>query len=263
MLVTEYLDPNARLRLLPEAETQARIKPTQIILHTIVGSAEGAFKFFRDQSSLESHFIVPFAGPRWQLIPCNRSADANRRANRRPDGTGAISVETEDNGGATIERTPWTDHQVDEIVELCVWACREFDIPARLCRTTSDPGIGYHTLFGAPSDWTPVAKSCPGAARKAQVPGIIKRVADTLAGSNNEPGDEPVQEEDDMPGVHNIIIVEGEGIFHVIDGMPSGIGLEDLVWLRAHYANEKVKLMEFHKSAAQAVQMGVIKARAK
>jgi hypothetical protein len=29
-------------------------------------------------------------------------------------------------------------------------------------------GVGYHTLFGAPGAWTPVAKSCPGPKRKVQ-----------------------------------------------------------------------------------------------
>lgn len=181
------IDPGAIWRPLPEAYRQPGMSPTQIILHTIVGSAEGAFSFFRDRSDLESTYIVPFLGPRWQLIPLDHSADANRKANRRPDGTGAVSIETEDMGAATVERTPWTTHQVDEIVGACVYVCRTYSIPPRLCRTPSDPGIGYHTLFGAPSDWTPVAKSCPGAARKAQVPEIIERVRLELAGPATPP----------------------------------------------------------------------------
>jgi hypothetical protein len=42
-------------------------------------------------------------------------------------------------------------------------------IPRRKSRSCADPaGLGYHTLHGAPSCWTPVSKSCPGAVRKTQ-----------------------------------------------------------------------------------------------
>lgn len=172
--------PGAVQRPLPEAHKQPRIRPTQVILHTIVGSAKGAYGYFLNSSSLESHLIVNFSGEVWQLVPFDRSADANRTANRRSDGTGAISIETEDDG--TPEDTQWTEAQCRSIVAFIVWACREYGIPARICRTPSDPGIGYHTLFGAPSAWTPVSKSCPGRARIAQFPFLVMDAAAQLAG---------------------------------------------------------------------------------
>ena len=96
-----------------------------------------------------------------------RSADANYRANRRPDGTGAISIETEDNVG-NPDTLPWTDAQVDTLVRLALWAARVHRIPGRRCPSPSSPGIGFHTLFGAPSAWTPVSKTCPGVVRIRQ-----------------------------------------------------------------------------------------------
>jgi len=207
--------PDSIEKLLPEWSSQARIVPTQIILHTIVGSALGAYNGFLKNSNLESHLIAPYVGAMWQLIPFDRSADANYRANRRPDGTGAVSIETEDNGQATIANTPWTAHQIDIIVDACVYLCRTYGIPPRLCRTPSDPGIGYHTLFGAPSEWTPVAKSCPGAARIAQVPGIIARVAAELAGTKPTPAQPAQRTFNEGEDMDLIVICEGKGIWHV------------------------------------------------
>lgn len=177
--------PDAVWKPLPEAASQPHIRPTQIILHTIVGSALGAYNHFLHNTGLESHLIVKLDGVLWQLMELTRRADANSAANRRPDGTGALSLETEDRGAATVEQTPWTPEQVEAIVRFCVWACREFGIPARACRNPDDPGIGYHSMFGhGPGKWTNVrGKTCPGAARKAQFPGIVAEVARRLAGS--------------------------------------------------------------------------------
>lgn len=176
--------PAAEWRPLPEATSQPTIRPTQVILHTIVGSAASAYRYFRDSTSLESHFIVTFGGSVWQLMATNRRADANGSANRRPDGTGALSVETEDHGAATVEDTPWTPEQVEAIVELCVWACRTYGIPTRACRNPNDPGIGFHSMFGSGKGlWTEVrGKTCPGRARKEQFPGIVAEVARRVAG---------------------------------------------------------------------------------
>ena len=45
-------------KLLPEWNRQPPITPTTIIDHSIVGSALGAWYFFRDRTGIESHFIV-------------------------------------------------------------------------------------------------------------------------------------------------------------------------------------------------------------
>lgn len=64
-----------------------------------------------------------------------------------------------------------------------------------------------------------------------------------------------VSEEDDMQGKDDILIVEGVGIIHMISGQGSFISLDDLVWLRAHYDNEDVKLLEQHVSPSRYEQM--------
>jgi N-acetylmuramoyl-L-alanine amidase len=152
-----------RQRHLPEWQSQPKIKPTTIIDHSIVGSAEGAFRMFRDSSSLESHFIVDLDGEIWQLMDTNREADANLHANAY-----AISIETADRGDPDTQ--PWTPEQLNSLVWLHERLLETHPgIPRRRSRSCADPaGLGYHTLHGAPSCWTPVSKTCPGTVRKRQ-----------------------------------------------------------------------------------------------
>lgn len=157
---------------LPEHDEQPFIIPTQAIVHSIVGSARGAYNYFYNNTKLESHFILPKQGTPWQIMNLDRQADANYRANKRPDGTGAHSMETEDNGDPNHD--PWTDSQIKWIIRWYNWEIAQFGIPRRVCRTPSDPGIGYHSLFGAPSDWTSSrGKTCPGYIRIQQWNDVI------------------------------------------------------------------------------------------
>ena len=118
---------------------------------------------FNRTSSLESHFIVDLDGAIWQLMDTSRQADANLQANGY-----AISIETADRGDP--DRQPWTSDQIESLAWLHAELRRVHPtIPRRESRSCSDPGgLGYHTLHGAPSCWTPVSKSCPGTVRKGQ-----------------------------------------------------------------------------------------------
>ena len=167
--------PNATWRPLKENETQASIKPTQVILHTAV-DAPGPTRlpdyFDRTDISVESHVWIPLGGEIVQMLDTEVRADANRFANRRPDGTGAISIETEDEGNP--EGVPWTEAQLLSIENVIRWANEVHGIPLVRCSTPSSPGIGYHSMFGAPSAWTPSAgKTCPGSTRIAQFDTVL------------------------------------------------------------------------------------------
>ena len=154
--------PLAEWRPLPENRTQPALSPRTIIDHSIVGSAEGAYGYFLNSTSLESHFIVKKDGHIIQLIDTERTADANYQANGH-----AISIETEDNGDPN--RDPWTKAQLESLTRLHAWLADAHDIPRRKCPTTAGGGLGYHSLFGAPSAWTPSAgKTCPGTIRIKQ-----------------------------------------------------------------------------------------------
>lgn len=180
--------PGAEWRPLPEAGAPDGYTKTQLIYHSIVGSAEGAYNYFLTGTSLESTFIVKKNGHIIQCMNGTDKADANSTANRR-----AISVETEDNGNPNID--PWTPQQLDALVKIAVWAHKEHGIPARLCPAHDQPGIGYHTLFGAPSPWTPVSKTCPGTIRIKQFNEVL--LPRIIAAVNNTPNT-PL-EEDDLP----------------------------------------------------------------
>lgn len=143
-------------KLLPEWNRQPRITPTTIIDHSIVGSALGAWYYFRDTTGIESHFIVRGArsgsadGHIWQLMDTGRQADANLNANAF-----AISIETEDNGDP--DDFPWSRAQLASLRWLhAKLRAVHSTIPRRRCPSARGGGLGYHTMWGAPSAWTPV-----------------------------------------------------------------------------------------------------------
>ena len=168
------LCPFAVKRLLPENATSARTDPDQVILHTAVdapGDTSLYGYFARTDVTLESTFFVKNDGTIEQYMDTTRQADANRYANNR-----AISIETEDDGRPDIK--PWSAAQLAALVRLIDWICDTHPkVLRRQCPAWDQAGIGYHSMWGSPSEWTPVAgKSCPGAARIPQVPGIISAV---------------------------------------------------------------------------------------
>jgi N-acetylmuramoyl-L-alanine amidase len=144
-------------KLLPEWNRQPRITPTTIIDHSIVGSALGAWYYFRDQTGIESHFIVrgrpsgSADGQIWQLMDTGRQADANLDANAF-----AISIETEDNGDPN--NFPWSRAQLESLRWLhAKLRAVHPTIPRRRCPSPRGGGLGYHSMWGSPSPWTPVA----------------------------------------------------------------------------------------------------------
>jgi hypothetical protein len=177
-----------KMELQPESDSQAAIKPTQFIVHSIVApwTPKRTYEYWRDSTNLESHFGLGYDGSLGQYIGTHTRADATGAANRRADGTGAVSLESASNLEAS---DPWTAAQVETLIRLGVWLHQTEGIPLRICRTPDDPGFGYHRLFSA---WNPDGHSCPGDARVRQFrdvvfPGIVARAT----------GQPP--EEDDMP----------------------------------------------------------------
>ena len=178
-----------KMELQPESDAQPAIKPTQFILHSVVApwDEKRIYAYWRDSTSLESHFGLDYDGSLGQYIGTETRADANAGANRRPDGTGAVSIETASNTKAS---DAWTPEQVEELIRLGVWLHQQHDIPLRICRTHSDPGFGYHSMF---REWSTSGTACPGVARIRQFkevvfPGIVARAT----------GKDTTLEEDDV-----------------------------------------------------------------
>ena len=174
----------------PNVPREPLITATQLILHSAVGSGSLFEYFERERVVVESHFWVGLDGRVEQYIDTGRQADANYLANAR-----AISVETADRGNPDAQ--PWTPEQMAALVDIAVWAYETHRIPLRRCPSWDAPGLGFHTMFGAPGMWTPVAKSCPGRARIAQFPDVVSR-AELVArerASRDEPRTPPKRPE--------------------------------------------------------------------
>lgn len=164
-----------KMELQPESDTQPAIRPTQFIMHSIVApwTPRRTYEYWQN-SNLESHFGLGYDGDLAQYIGTETRADANAGANRRADGTGAVSIETASNTSAS---DPWTPEQVEQLIRLGVWLHQRHGIPLRVCRAHDDPGFGYHSLF---REWSTSGTACPGTARIQQFktvvfPGIVAR----------------------------------------------------------------------------------------
>ena len=176
-----------RYELQPESDSQPAIRPTQFILHSIAApwTKERIFEFWRDSTNLESHFGQSYDGSIAQFIGTETRADANYMANRRPDGTGAVSIETASN----LQHTdPWTDAQVEQLIRLGVWLHQRHGIPLRICRSADDPGYGYHRLHAA---WSTGGTACPGDIRVKQFRDVVFPAI--VARATNQP---PPEEDD-------------------------------------------------------------------
>jgi hypothetical protein len=154
-------------RPLPEGESQPRITPRVVIVHSMIGSLYGTEAWYA-ATEVRSHFGIggptdgaDLDGVIFQWMDTNQRAVDNLDANDF-----AISIETSDGGD---ESRPWSSKQLDALVRLIGTLCDRHDIPTRMCDRWDGSGLGWHVMFGAPGPWTPVAKTCPGAGRIAQL----------------------------------------------------------------------------------------------
>lgn len=179
--------PGATQWLLPENWTEPTIQVRGLVFHSIVGTVGGAYQKFKNGSSLESTFLLRKNGEIIQLVNSDKQADAQYLGNAWYG-----SVETEDNGHPDTD--PWTDAQLESLVEIASFYHHVHRVPLQRVPYNGGWGYGYHTMFGAPSVWTPVSKSCPGAIRKDQfhrvlLPEICKDVAPGTLTDMFEPAD--------------------------------------------------------------------------
>ncbi|MFE1192940.1 N-acetylmuramoyl-L-alanine amidase [Streptomyces olivaceoviridis] len=232
-----------KMELQPESDSQPAIRPTQFIVHSIVApwTPERTYEYWRDSTNLESHFGLGYDGSLGQFIGTETRADANAAANRRADGTGAVSLESASNLQAS---DPWTPEQVETLIKLGVWLHQKHGIPLRICRTADDPGFGYHRLFDA---WNPSAHSCPGDARVKQFrevvfPGIVARATGKTT------------EEDDMPTADEIAtaVLKKDGVI-AVPGAPA----TNPTWTLSSVQTEILKRLD-KVAATEAAQTAAI-----
>ncbi len=223
----------AKIRLLPESATQARIVPTQVVLHTAVdapGETDLHNYFARTDIGTESHFFIQKDGDIIQYIDTAVRADANFDANKR-----AISIETEDDGSTA----PWTVEQVKSIKRLGEALMAEHKgILRRVAPAQDLPGWGYHALFDA---WNRNKHSCPGGPRIHQFQTDITM---WLRG-------QPLPVEDDMPS-----LAEVEDVFRKV--LAEGTAKGQPSWAKtqqASFAMEQQTLAAVKKLQASGVDV--------
>jgi hypothetical protein len=151
--------PRAVRRLIPPGANDPAITPRIAVLHVAVTNADSLHDFFATKSGgIESHFYVRLDGTVEQYRDIYRQADAQLDANDF-----AVSIETAGMGDGE-----WTPAQLAGIKALLSWLHTEAGIALEECDAWNGHGVGYHTMWGAPSHWTPVAKTCPGPKRVRQ-----------------------------------------------------------------------------------------------
>lgn len=196
-------------------QTEPKITPNIVILHTMAGSLAGTEAFFKSKGydGVESHFGVGGGGAVRQWQDTGRQADANYQANDR-----AISIETEDKNskffpswsGSNVPK--WTEAQMQALALLLAWIHEEHGIPLQLVPDSKPgrTGIAYHRqgidgnysngrVSGGEHWSVSRGKVCPGDRRIAQIPELIDR-ARALVGK--VPVSKPVEDASD----HELVV---------------------------------------------------------
>lgn len=165
-------------RPLSTTQTEPKIVPRILVYHTMVGYLKSTESMFRqngywgtestwgvggswDGDSLDG-VAFQWQGVLWQ-------ADAQFEANNWCN-----SIETSD--GGHYPTPEWTDKQVQKLIEIGAWWCKNTGNPPEIAKSYDGRGLGYHQLF---APWNQDAHNCPGPKRVAQfreliVPGVQK-----------------------------------------------------------------------------------------
>jgi hypothetical protein len=212
----------------------------------MVGFLLGTERYFnRADVGVESHFGIggpwdsaALDGAIFQWIGTDHTADANYHANPI-----AISIETSDGGDPS---RPWSIKQGAALVRLINRLCNVYDIPRRQANSPTGSGIGWHAMWGAPSEWTPVSgKVCPGSVRIRQLKTEIypKVFANQPA---NDPGRwfEDVSTEGDLRGAVSAELDERFGGATIVLGQRNVGGNTAVAADQAIKANERLATLE-------------------
>jgi hypothetical protein len=171
-----------------------------ICVHTMVGSLSGSYSWASGAGRSYWHFGTSGTGECWQCQGLEYRSAANLEGNPY-----VIPIENADHGpgfgawsGRCGDVPPFTQAQVDKLVQLIAHLCRRFNIPATFIPDTrvGRRGIAWHRQ-GIPGwpEWqggllwsSSVGKCCPDWRRINQLKTVIvPRVQAVLAGTNPPP----------------------------------------------------------------------------
>lgn len=172
-----------------------------ICVHTMVGSLLGSWNYANTPGNAYWHFGTSGLGEAWQCHDLRHRSAANLNGNHR-----IIPIENADMGpgfeawnSQCGNVPPFTQAQVNKLIDLIEWLCRRYNIPAALIPDTMPGrrGIAYHRQginpwrCGSCELWSnATGKCCPDWRRIAQlVDIIIPAVQRRLSG-------QPIEEEE-------------------------------------------------------------------
>lgn len=184
--------PKAIKRFLPEAYTQSYMTPTGICLHSDASrdqkNSDGSVKDvdlygWWTQTGAESHIQVAWSGVAYQYMPFNRVAHANGSGNGF-----LISFETQSRSTSSL--LPWSDAQIDTIVDIILFLNKEWGIRLEFDSNFYSKGITYHSVRikgnnpvhptqflsskeGGKTYSSAFGKTCPGPKRIQQIFDVI------------------------------------------------------------------------------------------
>lgn len=207
--------PGAVYRRPPNMTTSGkRARTDGVILHVDAGDVRDLYGWWNNPGNggNGSHFQVAKDGTVFQYADTDLVVWTSRVGSRR-----TVGIETQ--GKAAGE---WTPAQLAALEALVGWLCDTYSIPKRAMRSSSDVGIGWHRLGVPKSRGASVSRTggelwagdhtkvCPGPDREAQIPALIKRIADQAVGvlkpgtsGSITPTPTP-SEEDDMPSAKEV-----------------------------------------------------------
>lgn len=195
-----------QVRLLPQAATQDPIIPWLIINHTQAASRPVSLESAwltdtKRTDGIESHLLCDMDGRLLQSMPFNIVAHTSYKANRflvpGVGWCGQLSVESQDQGAATLNQTPWSPAQFEVLCQAWAACCVAYGIPVQPVPSAYGRGVSQHNAF---AEWSKSAHSCPGVARTAQMPAMRARIQQIIDDAARPVVVEPpvvVTEEDD------------------------------------------------------------------
>jgi hypothetical protein len=228
--------PGAKKRPLGTQTEPKMNTPKIFIVHTMSGYLTGTDSFFRagGYDGTESHFGVggKYDGDKdgevWQWQDLGHTADAQYEGNAI-----ATSVETSDGNKGNV---PWTAKQVEAIVKLGVWWCKQTGNPAKIVTSPDGKGFGWHAQFKV---WNRAGHDCPGSARLQQYKAdVVPEIARRLTGATTPPAPTTAPP---FPG--RVLMVS----------KPEMTGADVLAWQRQMRARSWAITVDGHYKAADAV----------
>lgn len=184
--------PYAEWTPLPETAIQPRIGTTTFVLHSMAAprltSLDALTRYYRrDDVTGEPTFALDMDGRACEYMETNQRADNNARANRF-----AASIETQDEGAATLPATPWTAPQMAQLAGMTAFLHLAEGVPLERPAAWDAGGVDGHRAF---PEWSIyVGKTCPGDARWWQIPEVIELAGEIVAW--RPPTPDPPKEDD-------------------------------------------------------------------